>query len=206
MSKMNRLLLNSSKVFGLKSTLNANNMRNICSTNALKDIFKIQDENDFKDKVLNNKNVVIVDFHASWCGPCKILKPRLETIIGTKTGKGLDLAEVDVDENETIASQYQVTSVPTVFAMSGGKVIDQFIGLKDEDQLRAFVGKALNEWQLFLFCFCCLSLLLRLIGFSYDIPLNITFNTSYEIKLSFVWILRTNGSKHVIENKVMNKT
>jgi len=56
-----------------------------------------------------------------------------------------DLAMVDVDENETIASQFQVTSVPAVFALKNGKVIDQFVGLKDEDQLRAFVGKALDE-------------------------------------------------------------
>jgi len=142
---INRLAVNSRKVFALNSRLNAIKWRTICTTNSLKDIFKIQDENDFKDKVLNNKNVVIVDFHATWCGPCKLLKPRLETIIGANSGKGLDLAEVDVDENETIASQYQVTSVPTVFAMSGGKIVDQFIGLKDEDQLRAFVGKALKE-------------------------------------------------------------
>jgi hypothetical protein len=62
---INRLAVNSRKVFALNSRLNAIKWRTICTTNSLKDIFKIQDENDFKDKVLNNKNVVIVDFHAT---------------------------------------------------------------------------------------------------------------------------------------------
>jgi len=126
------------------SILFSNNIRCFSITHSLKDIFKIQDEDDYKEKVLNNKNVVLVDFFATWCGPCKMLEPRLETIVGGKAGR-IDLAKVDVDENETIASQYQVSSVPAVFALKNGKVIDQFVGLKDDDQLRAFVGKVLNE-------------------------------------------------------------
>ncbi|XP_054164270.1 thioredoxin, mitochondrial-like [Oppia nitens] len=141
---LNKILLNTSRLFRLKSITSTITVRNICLTNSLKDIFKIQDENDFKEKVVNNKNPVIVEFYATWCGPCKLLKPRLETIVGGKGGK-LDLALVDVDEHESLAMQYKVGSVPTVVAINGGKLVDQFIGLKDEDQLNAFVGKLLKE-------------------------------------------------------------
>jgi len=144
MCSLLKSLSNSLKYVKPYSRLNYMNVRSISQTNQMRDIFKIQDENDFKEKVLNNKKPVIIDFYATWCGPCKVLEPRLETIVGGKTDK-LDLAKVDVDENETIASQYQVSSIPMVLAISGGKVVDQFIGLKDEDQLRAFVAKVLNE-------------------------------------------------------------
>ena len=75
-----------------------------------------------------------------WCGPCKILVPRLETAVGSTNGK-VHLAKVDVDEQEAIAAEYNVTALPTVVAVKNGKVVDQFVGVKDDDIIQAFVQK-----------------------------------------------------------------
>lgn len=74
-----------------------------------------------------------------WCGPCKILAPRLERLVGTEPG--VHLAKIDVDENEDLAAEYQVSSIPAVYAFKDGKVLDSFVGVKDEDELKAFVKK-----------------------------------------------------------------
>ncbi|XP_053214621.1 thioredoxin, mitochondrial-like [Panonychus citri] len=114
--------------------------RLISSTSCRLDIFTIQDEKDFKSKVINNKKPVIVDFYATWCNPCKQLTPRLETAMANQSEK-IDLAKVDVDNHEELAGQYKVSSVPSVFAIKDGKVVDSFVGNIDDDQLRAFVHK-----------------------------------------------------------------
>ena len=81
---------------------------------------------------------VIVDFSATWCGPCKMLSPRLDAAVAT-AGDTVDLAIVDIDENADIADRYGVQAVPTVIAVRDGKVVDKFVGLIDEDKLGAFV-------------------------------------------------------------------
>ncbi|ESO84132.1 hypothetical protein LOTGIDRAFT_177588 [Lottia gigantea] len=98
----------------------------------------IQDSEDFNSKVLQSSTPVIVDFHATWCGPCKLLGPRLETIVSEKKGKVL-LAKVDIDEISELAIDYGVKSVPTVISFINGKQQDTFIGLKEDDQIQTFV-------------------------------------------------------------------
>lgn len=66
--------------------------------------------------------------------------PRLETAVGATKG-AVHLAKVDVDEQEQIAAEYNVTALPTVVALKNGKIVDQFIGLKDEDLIQSFVEK-----------------------------------------------------------------
>ncbi|XP_078496616.1 thioredoxin, mitochondrial isoform X2 [Lissotriton helveticus] len=110
------------------------------STNSL--IFNVQDDDDFQERVKNSATPVIVDFHAEWCGPCKMLAPRLEKLIGQQKGKVL-MAKVDIDDHTDLALEYQVSAVPTVMAVKDGKVVDKFVGLKEEDQLEAFVKKLL---------------------------------------------------------------
>ncbi|KAI1293526.1 Thioredoxin, mitochondrial [Halotydeus destructor] len=109
-----------------------------------RDIFKIQGKFEFEEKVLKSKDPVIVDFYATWCGPCKLLMPKLETIVGGKNNK-IHLAKVDTDEQEELAEKYKVKALPTVIAFKDGKVTDQFTGLRDDDQLRAFVEKLAGE-------------------------------------------------------------
>ena len=104
------------------------------------DTFTIQDEDDFKAKVMDSSDPVIVDFSATWCGPCKILTPRLDAAIAATEGK-VHLAMVDIDELGDLAMDYNVQAVPTVLAVKGGKVVDKFIGVLDEDKLGAFVNQ-----------------------------------------------------------------
>lgn len=72
------------------------------------------------------------------------MTPRLETVIGGKA-TNVDLAKVDVDELDQLAAEYQVQSIPAIFAIKNGKVIDQFVGSRDDDQLKAFIDGALAK-------------------------------------------------------------
>ena len=83
---------------------------------------------------------VVVDLWAEWCGPCKTLGPILEKVIG-ETGGRVELAKVDVDANPWVAQQFQVRSIPAVFAFRDQKVVDGFIGALPEAQVKEFVDR-----------------------------------------------------------------
>lgn len=83
---------------------------------------------------------VVVDLWAPWCGPCKTLGPILEKVVAD-TGGTVELAKVNVDENPRIAQQFQAQSIPAVYAISGGKVVDGFIGALPEAQVAEFVRR-----------------------------------------------------------------
>jgi putative thioredoxin len=85
---------------------------------------------------------VVIDLWAEWCGPCKTLGPMLETVIGETNGKVV-LAKVDVDQNPAIGQAFRVQSIPAVFAMSNGQVVDGFVGAVGEQEVREFVGRLL---------------------------------------------------------------
>lgn len=81
---------------------------------------------------------VLVDFWATWCGPCKTLGPILEKLAGEYNG-AFELAKVDVDAEQQIAAAFQIRSVPTVFLIRDGQIVDGFPGALPEGQLRAFL-------------------------------------------------------------------
>lgn len=105
--------------------------------------FNVQNKDDFEDRVIGSDTPIIVDFHAQWCGPCKILGTRLEKAVAKQQGKVL-MAKVDIDDHTDLALEYEVSAVPTVLAMKNGAVIDQFVGIKEEDQLEAFLKKLIG--------------------------------------------------------------
>ena len=83
---------------------------------------------------------VVVDLWAEWCGPCRTLGPILERVVA-ETGGKVALAKVDIDSNPQVAASFSVQSIPAVFAISGGKVVDSFIGALPEAAVREFVAK-----------------------------------------------------------------
>lgn len=87
---------------------------------------------------------VIVDFWANWCGPCKTLGPLLEKLVMAQQGK-VHMVKVDVDQNQMIASQMGVQSIPAVFAFWGGRPVDGFTGALPESQLQQFISKLLAQ-------------------------------------------------------------
>ncbi|KAH9173489.1 thioredoxin-like protein [Lactarius sanguifluus] len=91
-----------------------------------------------------NERVVLVDFYADWCGPCKALSPVLEKLAGdveTKTGSGrpIDLVTVDTDVHGSLAQKYQVRALPTVVAFRDGEPVKQFVGALPEGGVRKFL-------------------------------------------------------------------
>ena len=93
-------------------------------------------EDQFVNEVIEKSKTipVIVDFWAPWCGPCKQLTPTLEKVVNQKNGKVI-LAKINVDENQGIASQLNIQSIPTVYGFVDGKPIDAFHGAQPERKI-----------------------------------------------------------------------
>lgn len=90
-------------------------------------------------------SLVMIDFWAEWCGPCKALTPVLEKVAADYSGKGVKLAKVDVDANQFIAAQFQVRSIPTVYAMYQGQLVADLSSARTETQLRTLLDQILRQ-------------------------------------------------------------
>ncbi|HEY0450022.1 thioredoxin [Actinophytocola sp.] len=93
-------------------------------------------DSSFAADVLGSDKLVLVDFWATWCGPCRMVAPVLEEIAGEHADK-ITIAKLDVDENPTVARDYQVLSIPTLILFKGGEPVKQIVGAKPKAALLA---------------------------------------------------------------------
>ncbi|XP_019878656.1 thioredoxin, mitochondrial-like [Aethina tumida] len=119
-------------------------VRNLSAAKVTHASFKVQDDKDFLEKVENSKDPVIVDFFATWCGPCKALEPRLENVLAQKKGD-ITLAKVDIDNLGELAAKYDVSTIPALVVFRNGKVEERLVGLQDEDKLNNWIDGILKK-------------------------------------------------------------
>ena len=89
-------------------------------------------DNNFKEEVINSDKPVLVDFWATWCGPCKLLGPTIEEL-HKEMGDKVKIGKVNVDENQALAAAYGIMSIPTVIILKDGKIVEQFIGMQPKN-------------------------------------------------------------------------
>ncbi|MCI7344620.1 MAG: thioredoxin [Fusobacterium necrophorum] len=101
-------------------------------------IIQVTKEN-FKKEVLEANQPVIVDFFATWCGPCKSLGPVLEDVIAEDSFK--KIVKVDIDAEPELAAEYKIMSVPTLLLFKHGEVVEKSVGLIQKDEVKALFSK-----------------------------------------------------------------
>jgi catechol 2,3-dioxygenase len=129
---------------GLLSELNESNPKQEMNENqAMKSTIEVNEAN-FEREVLQSAKPVVVDFWASWCGPCRMLGPALEEIAEEQIGNAT-VGKVNIDENAALAARFKIQSIPTLLYFSGGEVRDQTVGLVSKkiitDKLAALLSK-----------------------------------------------------------------
>jgi len=98
------------------------------------DIVHLKD-NEFKEKVLDSKQLTVVDFWAPWCGPCLMITPILEKLSKEYDGK-VKIYKVNIDEHQATATKYQVLSIPTLLFFKQGKVVNQVVGMRPASDIK----------------------------------------------------------------------
>lgn len=94
---------------------------------------KLSSEN-FEKEVLNSEQPVWVDFYADWCGPCKMMAPIVEELANDLEGKA-KVGKVNVDDNQDLAVQYNVMSIPTIIVFKDGQELKRFVGVRSKSEL-----------------------------------------------------------------------
>ncbi|MBT3955012.1 MAG: thioredoxin [Elusimicrobiaceae bacterium] len=101
-------------------------------------------QDTFKKEVLEHDGAVLVDFWAPWCGPCRTLGPIIEELAREYDGK-VKITKVNVDENQTLAGEYRVSSIPTILLFKDGKVADQLMGVQDKETLKSKLDSLIEK-------------------------------------------------------------
>ena len=103
---------------------------------------EVNGQEQWQNEVINSEKPVFVDFWAEWCGPCRIVSPTVEELSKEYEGK-VNFVKVNVDDNNELASKYNVFSIPTLAIFRDGKVIAQTAGAASKDSLRTYIDKHL---------------------------------------------------------------
>ena len=96
-------------------------------------VLKITSDN-YEEEVMKSDKTVLIDFYADWCGPCKMMSPIIDQIAEEKADS-LKVGKVNVDENQDLAMQYGIMSIPTIVIIKNGQVKKTFVGLRDKNEI-----------------------------------------------------------------------
>ena len=118
--------------------LNRQNQTEIEGENAKQEekVIEVTSQN-FEEEVLKSEKPVLIDFYATWCGPCKILSPIVEEV--AKENENVKFVKIDIDKTDDIAMQYQVMSIPTLVLIQDGEEKDRVVGILDKNQILDFI-------------------------------------------------------------------
>ncbi|HBG39719.1 MAG TPA: thioredoxin [Clostridiaceae bacterium] len=100
-------------------------------------------DSNFQNEVLNSNEPVLVDFWATWCGPCKMMAPAVEEV--SQNMDELKVVKMDVDENPVTANMYGIQSIPTLILFRGGEPLGKLVGFRPANQIEAALKGALNS-------------------------------------------------------------
>ena len=90
-------------------------------------------KNNFAEEVLNSDKPVLLDFWASWCGPCRMVSPIIDEIAGERAD--IKVGKINVDEQPELAAEFKVMSIPTLVVIKDGKIVNQSVGAKPKNQI-----------------------------------------------------------------------
>lgn len=96
---------------------------------------------NFEQEVMKEEKAVLLDFWAQWCGPCRMLTPMLEKL-RDEIGDDAVIGKINVDEQRELAQKFGVMSIPSVFVMKGGKIVDSAVGVRQPDHYKEMIEKA----------------------------------------------------------------
>lgn len=107
--------------------------------NITEDIALEVDSKNFESEVINSDKKVLIDFYATWCGPCKVLSPVLEEV--ATENEDIKLVKIDVDKNEDLVYKYGITAMPTIIVIKNGKEINRSVGVVSKDKILELLNK-----------------------------------------------------------------
>jgi len=105
-------------------------------------MIKVVNDKNFNEEIANSENIVVVDFWAPWCGPCKMLTPVIEEL-ASEMGTKVKFAKINVDESPMIASKYKISSIPTVMVFRKDSVKETMVGFRPKADLKKIIEKNL---------------------------------------------------------------
>ena len=102
-------------------------------------VLKITKEN-YETEVLKSDKLVLIDFYADWCGPCKMMSPIIDEI-AEEVGDKIKVGKINVDENQELAMEYEVMSIPTIIILQNGEVKNSFVGVRENKEIISCLEK-----------------------------------------------------------------